>query len=377
MDYIVQHGPISRAQVAKMSGLSKQTVSELVLMLEEHGWVREVGIVQGKLGRTAVTYELNPEAGYVAVADIGGTQIKLGVADVSGKLLEEVRIPLAAEGQQVADQLLHGINDLLAKNGIRQDKLLQLVVGVPGVVDRQKKQVHHSPNLPALQGGWLEEQLRESLKTQVLLENEVNLATIGEQWKGKGQQHGSFIFVAMGTGIGMGVVLDGKLWRGARGFAGEIGYMPVLDTIDPMVKQRGALESVASGHAILTQYATLTGQPATSLPEVFALAEAGDAVALGVMDSVAMSCAKAIAATATVVDPEVCILGGSIGSRPEMLVRVQEWLGKMMDEPLPVEANHLGKSAGLFGAIALALQAVNSRYFSPQHTFGEVVIPSA
>ncbi|WP_166363141.1 ROK family transcriptional regulator [Pseudomonas akapageensis] len=367
MERIVRQGPISRAQVAKLTGLSKQTVSELVSMLEESGWVREVGSVQGKLGRTAITYELNPKAGYVAVCDLGGTHLKLGIADVSGHLIEETRSPLKDGGAQVEAQLLQGITGLLDKHAIDRSKLLQVVVGVPGVVDRKTRRVHHSPNLPALPGVDLEAALCSVLGAPVLLENEVNLAAVGELWRGRGQASESFIFVAMGTGIGMGVILDGKLWRGARGGAGEIGYMPVLnEDIDLEVKRHGPLETVSSGQAILRFYREFSGNPVDELPEIFDRAAAGDEVALLVIDKVARGCAKAIGATATVLDPQLCLLGGSVGGRPEMLERVRYWLADMMDDPLPVEACALGKKAGLIGALAIALQEVNGRHFSPQ-----------
>lgn len=367
MECIVRQGPISRAQVAKLTGLSKQTVSELVSMLEESGWVREVGSVQGKLGRTAITYELNPQAGYVAVCDLGGTQLKLGIADVSGHLIEETRSPLKDGGAQVEGQLLQGITDLLEKHNIERSKLLQVVVGVPGVVDRNTRCVHHCPNLPALPGADLEAALCRVLGVPVLLENEVNLAAVGELWRGRGQASESFIFVAMGTGIGMGVILDGKLWRGARGGAGEIGYMPVLnEDVDLEVRRHGPLETVSSGQAILRFYREFSGKRVDELPEIFDLAAAGDEVAQLAIDKVARGCAKAIGATATVLDPQLCLLGGSVGGRPEMLERVRYWLADMMDDPLPVEASALGKKAGLVGALAIALQAVNGRHFSPQ-----------
>ncbi|TDN63164.1 ROK family transcriptional regulator [Paraburkholderia sp. BL10I2N1] len=366
MDYIVRHGPISRAQVAKLSGLSKQTVSELVSMLEDRGWVREVGSVQGKLGRTAVTYELNPEAGYVGVADMGGTRLKLGIADVSGVLIEETRVPLKEGGARAAEQLSLGLGELLEKRGIERGKLLQVVVGVPGVVDRKTGTVHHSPNLPALPGD-LEATLRGVLGVPVLLENEVNLAAVGELSQGCGQNHESFIFVAVGTGIGMGVILDGRLWRGARGAAGEIGYMPVVsEDLGPEIKQHGALETVASGQAILRLYSETGGSPVEGVPEIFERAASGDAGAQKVIDKVAQGCATAIAATATVIDPELCILGGGIGGRPELLERVRYWLAQLMDCPVPIEACLLGKRAGLLGALAVALDEVNGRHFSPQ-----------
>jgi predicted NBD/HSP70 family sugar kinase len=102
------------------------------------------------------------------------------------------------------------------------------------------------------------------------------------------------------------------------------------------------------------------------LPEIFDLAAAGDEVAQQVIDKVARGCAKAIGATATVLDPQICLLGGSVGGRPEILERVRYWLADMMDDPLPVEACALGKKAGLLGALAIALQEVNGRHFSPQ-----------
>ncbi|ALR78127.1 ROK family transcriptional regulator [[Enterobacter] lignolyticus] len=367
MECIVRQGPISRAQVAKLTSLSKQTVSELVAMLEDSGWVQKVGSIQGKLGRTAITYELNPKAGYIAVADLGGTHMKLGLADVSGHLIEETRAPLEEGGARVTEQLLLGISELMEKHNIGRDKLLQVVAGVPGVVDRKTRLVHRSPNLPALPKIDLETTLRRLLGVPVMLENEVNLAAVGELWFGSGQGHENFIYVAMGTGIGMGVILENKLWRGTRGGAGEIGYMPMLhEEFDHDAKLHGPLEMVSSGLAIVNTYKALSDGHAASVPEVFDKAAQGDTIANQVIDKVARGCAKAIGASASVLDPELCLLGGSIGGRPEMLERIRYWLAEMMDEPVSLESSGLGKKAGLIGAIAIALQEVNGRYFSPQ-----------
>ena len=374
MECIVRSGPISRAKVAKETGLSKQTVSELVYKLEACGWVRGVGYLRGGVGRTAMAYELNPDAGYVAMCDLGGTQLKLGIANVAGQLLEESRVPLKDGGASVVAEIVASIDALIAKLGIDSGKLFQVVVGVPGVVDQKQGRVHHAPNLPQLPCNTLQADLGKALRVPVVLENEVNLAAIGEAWRGCGQGVESLIHVALGTGIGMGVILDGKLWRGARGAAGEIGYMPVLEaTQDPEVRRHGALESVASGQALLRQFNAGNDHKA-DMPQIFELAAAGNPHALQLIDQLAFGCAKAIAASAAVLDPALCVLGGTLGARPEIQQRVSHWLGQLMDEPLPLKPSQLGKQAGLVGALALALQEVHKRHFSPQHDFSQIAI---
>jgi glucokinase len=180
------------------------------------------------------------------------------------------------------------------------------------------------------------------------------MAALGEQRTGSGHEYRDFVFVAVGTGIGMGIVVNGNLCRGARGAAGEISYLPLgTDPFDPANQIRGALEEAVAGATIARRYEEATGER-VSVPVVFERAGAGDEHALAAIDDEAKHIALAVAAVGAVLDPEAVVLGGGVGSRTELLEPVRRWLGRLGAHAPIVKTSLLGHRAALIGAIAAA-----------------------
>lgn len=373
---ITTYGPISRASVAKMTGLSKQTVSEVVASLENDGWVQTVGRTEGNVGRRAVVYEIVPEAALVASVDLGGTKVRVALCNLAGAVVSEVVEPtVQTGGEAVVAQIGRIITDSAAETGMGADKVRVAVVGVPGVLDPATGHINLAPNIVGIDSVDFPVLLQERLGIEVLVENDVNLAALGEHWMTHQGDKDDLVFLSIGTGIGAGLVIGGQLVRGATGAAGEIGYLPFgADPFEPESLKVGALERMTATSAITGHYRELTGERKT-VPEVFEAAVAGDARAQEVLERAARYVARAIAAIAAVVDPACVVIGGSIGARDELIRIVEPEIQKCFPRPIPVEASVLGNHAALAGGTSIALSRLHIALFSGGLPGAEIVVP--
>jgi predicted NBD/HSP70 family sugar kinase len=228
LDHIRSSGPYSRADLARLSGLSKPTVSLALANLERAGLIQLAGQRTGLPGRTALLYEVRPEAGFVLGLDIGLRYLRGAVADLAGEVRARRSVPVHAK--TVADRVAELValaDELCAGAGITRAEIIQTVVGSPGVYDPQR-------NLMALTGGlpgWDRPEALAGLRTAfgpaLAIENDVDAAALAERALGVGQEADNFAFVHVGSGVGMGLVLGGRLHRGVHGVAGEIAFMPL------------------------------------------------------------------------------------------------------------------------------------------------------
>jgi predicted NBD/HSP70 family sugar kinase len=373
---IIHCGPISRASISKQTGLSKQTVSELVRILEEDGWVRETGRTSGHVGRTATTYELIPDSAFMAAVDLGGTKLRVAIVDLAGSVVEEVVTPTDPEGgHAVAAQIGSLVEMALREGGVDRSRLRQTVVGCPGVPDQKTGRIHFAPNIAGIDSFDFREAVAQATGTQVILENDVNLAVLGEQWLGAGQGIDHLAFIALGTGIGAGVIVNGSLLRGSTGGAGELGYLPFgADPFEAESLRVGAFERVTSTRRIRSAYETATGR-SLDVPAIFAAAAEGDAAAREVLDGVARQLARAVATLGAVIAPEVVILGGSIGARPEIIAATRAELARCFPFPIRIEASRLGNHAALSGAVAIGLTELHTVLFAQSAPGAVVTLP--
>ena len=240
-------------------------------------------------------------------------------------------------------------------------------MGSPGVFEPTRGAVTLAPNLPGWGRQGLVEALRDELGRHIGVENDVNLAAEGERWRGLGTDVGNFGFLSVGTGVGMGLVLDGKLYRGSSGAAGEVGYLPLGDDpYDPHVRRRGAFEEAVAGAGVVrsANQAGLTG-PLTP-KKVFALARKGDPAAGRVVEDEARRLALGLAAVLAVVDLELVILGGGIGGNADLLLApVERGLRALSPLRPRLVVSALGEDAVLQGAVATALGVAQRRLFDP------------
>jgi len=362
---ILSRGPTSRADMAKLTGLSKQTISEVVRELEEAGWLRPRGRTSGRLGRSAVTYEINAGAALAAAIDLGGTKIDAAVCDLTGNILaEEVEATRPRDGEALIEQLAGIVERLCARVGVAASALRLVVLGTPGVFHPETGRVDIAPNLPGL--GTLDPRARLAarLGVPVIIENDVNLAARGEQWRGHGAGLRDFVFIALGTGIGMGIIANGQLLRGARGAAGEIGYLPIGgDPYDPRGFTLGTFEYAAGSVAIASRYAGFGGDANATVRDIFSSFAEGETAAIAAIEETARLVAPAIAAVAATLDPELVILGGSIGVRDELVGAIRRLLPRCTPTPPRIEASSLGSRAALVGGLGVALSHMHDDLF--------------
>ncbi len=356
LQHIRQLGPCSRAELARMSGLSKPTVSLALANVERSGLVREAGQRTGVPGRSAVLYEIRPEAGYVLGLDIGRQYLRGAVADLTGDV--RARTALRTRASSASGRLteLIGLADeLCAQAGIQRQSIAQTVIGSPGVYDPRRNTITLAGEL----AGWgkpaVLAELRDAFGEQLVVENDVDAATLAERDQGHGRVAGTFAFVHVGTGIGMGLMIDGNLHRGVHGVAGEIAFMPISagQGSDPMdVKRRGTLEAAGSAAAVVRAARRAGMRGSVSARRVFAAAAAGDERAAAVVADEAELVARAVCAVVTVVDPELVVLGGGIGQAPGFAAVVTAELRKLAPVMPEVRVSALGTEAVVDGCLA-------------------------
>lgn len=366
------HGPISRPEVATATGLSKPTISLALADLERTGLVRTVGHRTGGTGRAAMLYEIHPEAGWVIGIDVGREWVRAALTGLAGDIVvrRDVRSRARSAGPLI-DQLDELVQELAGAAGITTDQVTYIVLGTPGVHDAEAHRLHLAPNLPGWSRPGVTRRLAERLPAPFLIENDIALAALGEQAHGLGADVASFVFLSIGTGIGMGVVLDGKLYRGSRGAAGEVAFLPVGEadplTHAPGARRHGMLESVlsASGLVATAKRYGMTGRLTTQ--RVYDAARDGDPIALRAVDYEAGNVSRALASVIAVLDPELVVIGGGLGRYGEdvLLDAVRLRLADMTPlSPPPVRLSALAGDATVLGALAIGLATAREIVFN-------------
>ncbi|TVT10626.1 ROK family transcriptional regulator [Amycolatopsis bartoniae] len=362
-------GPATRPQIAADTGLSKPTVGQALLDLEQHGLVRTAGRTISGPGRSAVVYEVNPAAGHVLGIDIGRGLIRVAVADLSGTVVARLDAPNRARS---AGALLQSVRataeDAVARAGLRMADVVSKVVSTPGVPDPREGTVRRAPNLPGWERKGLLNELSSALGPDVVVENDANLTAVGEYEAGAARGVDVFVCVTVGTGIGMGIVVDGALFRGAHGAAGEVGYLPYGWPPPDSPPREGMLESSAAGHSVV-EMAASRGLDVETAKDVFRLAREGDRRALAAVDEEATRLAFMVASVAAVIDPALVVLGGGIGKNTDLLA---EPLTRALTHATPLRPvivpGELGEEAALTGAIATALRTARDVVFARRGT---------
>ena len=362
LDTLRERRPVSRADLALRTGLSKPTVSAALRAFEQRGLVREYGRTTGRRGRSASLYDLVPESVLVVGIDIGARHVRAVVGELDGRAVDEFSLDLA---EPRASDVLSVVAEIGTRIRPLADRTELAVVGSPGVVDPATGRIGAAPNIADWEGVAAEPVLGEALGLRVRVENDVNLAALGEQARGAGASVESFAYLNIGSGLGAGIVLDGRLHRGARGAAGEVGFLPIGD--DPIrgsrLAQGGAMEARLSSRGLVESAEELAATTTTSVTrpfEVEALFEAarrGDPLGRAIVGRAAEEIAVCVAALTAVVDLELVLLGGGIGASEELLLPdVRAAAALLLPSPPRIERASLGDRAVGTGAIAVALE---------------------
>jgi predicted NBD/HSP70 family sugar kinase len=339
-----------------VSGLSKPTVSLALGNVERAGLVQAAGQRTGVPGRSALLYEIRPDAGLVLGLDIGHEYVRGALADLAGEV--RARSTLRARATSVRGRVaeLVRLADVLCNEaGIARSAITQTVIGSPGVYDPSRNAMALTGGLagwdrPAALAG-----LRAAFGESVLIENDVDAEALAERELGHGRNVNDFAFVHVGTGIGMGLVLGGQLRRGVHGVAGEIAFMPLSEgsgADESDARKRGELEAAAAAAAVVRAARKAGIRGPVTARRVFDAAARGDERAAAVVAGEARLVAKAICAVITVVDPELIVLGGGIGQAPGFADAVSGQLQTLAPVRPVVRVSALGSDAVVDGCLA-------------------------
>jgi predicted NBD/HSP70 family sugar kinase len=362
LDAIRTGAPISRAEISRRVGISKPTVSLALQSLLEAGLVREAADDPDGPSYGAVFFEPVPEAALVLGLDLGARFLRGAICDLGGEVRARRDVELVgADAAAVLDAFVSLRDSLVAGIGLAEDLIDTAVVGVPAVVELATGVVGLT-SVEGLDGMHFGDAAAERLGVPVIVENDTNLAAVGEQWLGVARGLEDFVFLSVGTGLGAGLVLRGEVHRGHNGAAGEVDLVSAGGGVD-VDPCAGALSGVARELA-----ATFAGPTVLSPPydprAVFGAARAGDALARAIVEEEARRIALHVVPIAAVADVALVVLGGGLGTNGDLLLEpVRKRLADWLPYPPRVEVSSLGEAAVLTGALAVGLRAALDNVF--------------
>ncbi|MBV9789016.1 MAG: ROK family transcriptional regulator [Chloroflexi bacterium] len=389
LQLIQSRGPISRKDVATISGLSPASVTGITGELIERGLVHEVGEAEGdgRAGRRAVLLRLNPHAGFVVGVKLATQSVDCVLTDLDANVLRAASTPLPDHGAAaqtayapatMIQVTIAAIEQLLSATQIARGRLLGIGIGVNGIVDSAKGISHFAPHY-----GWRNVPLADPIAAHfgipVYLENDARTLTIAEQWFGAARGVEHFAAIAVGYGIGAGVVTNGQIYRGALGGAGEFGHMVIQPDGPPCsCGRRGCIESLAAAPAMMRQIeaALAEGEPSVlaqierlSLRDVAAAADSGDDLAQRVLSTAGRWLGVGVASVVNILNPQLLIITGEA-------VQCGRWYFEPMETTLRAMAFdgladtltiHIEPAGNDMWARGAACVVLNALFTSPIH----------
>ncbi|WP_182904390.1 ROK family protein [Microbispora sp. H13382] len=369
LELLISRGPLTRAELGELTGLSKVTSGQLLARLETRGLVAAAGERPGGRGPNAALYGVNPSSAYVAGLEVLPDSVTAAVADITGMVVAQVTVD-PTEARDPVRIVHEAVQRACGTAGIELARLRCFVIGTRGVVDPVTGDVRYSVDLPTWHVGILAG-LRTLLGECVIIENDVNLAALAEQMYGAARGADDFVILWTGVGQGLGVMLGGRLHRGITGGAGEIGWLPVPGEPLPSAvtaPQTGSFQRLVGGEA-LRNLARAHGVAAADVrdPGVAGLVHA--AVAAGneaFVEDLAGRLAVGVAAVAVVLDPGLVVLGGDVGRAGgvHLAERVEEAVARVCPSRPTVVATGVEGNPVLMGAIVAALDRAREEVFS-------------
>jgi glucokinase-like ROK family protein len=359
-------GVVSRADIARQTGLSPSTVSSLVADLQTEGLVVErtdgdsTAGRQG--GRPPVMVALDRSAGTVVGIDFAHDHLRAALADLSYSVLaesyEESEVDTGAE--DALDTAARMVDGLLEESGVKPDRVLGVGMGLPGPIDRESGMVHSSSILPSWVGLHPAAEMEKRLNLPVHVDNDANVGALGESAFGVGRGSVMMVFLRLSSGIGAGLVLEGRPFRGAKGVAGEIGHV-LVDPDGSICRcgNRGCLETLVSGPALCEMVRRSHGQ--LTVTELLALAEEGDAGCQRVIADAGRVVGRALADLCNNINPDLVVIGGDLSAAGDLVLEpmreaVRRFAIAAAADDVQIMAGTLGDRASLLGALALAGQ---------------------
>jgi predicted NBD/HSP70 family sugar kinase len=377
LELLLARGPLTRAQIGEFTGLSKVTASQLLARLEERGLVEVVGAQAGGRGPNAALYAVVPASAYVAGIEVGPQGVTAGIADITGRIAAQVTAD--PNGANDPIKIVHNAVVKACRSAqVALSKLSAFVIGTPGVVDPHSGDVQFVFDLPAWHEGVLAG-LKTDLRRPVVIENDVNLAAIAERAYGVARDAEDFALMWFDRGIGLSVMLGGRLHRGTSGGAGEIGYLPVPGVPLP----DGVTDSVTWGTPSLAGgFASLVGADAvrelaeqhgvtgTHAVDCVRAAAATPATGGAFLDALATRISYGAASVNIVLDPGLVVLSGQLGRAggTELATRIEKAVTRISPTRPRVAVTEVEGNPVLRGALHAALEQAREEVFSSTTT---------
>jgi glucokinase-like ROK family protein len=381
MSCLQERAPLSRAQLADVTGLNKATVSSLVAQLLEHHYLREIGRGPSAAGRPGVLLELNPAAGTIIGLEFGVDFLLLLLTDFKAQPLwrREAKTGPDRRASTVIAQAGGLVEEAFARSRDLGLPVLGMGVGIPGLVDVEQGTVLFAPNL-----AWHDVALRDELQSRfgvpVYIDNDANTAALGQKYFGVARNSQNFVYLGAGVGLGGGIYIDGQLFRGQRGYAGEIGHTTLQeDGLPCACGNRGCWETLVSQTAVLdrvrravaagqvSRAASIAGDPdSVDIERVLRAAEEGDAVAVAALRETAYYLGIGVANLVNIFNPEMVVLGGILSRAGDILLPIIEQtlnertFNQLADKAQVKMASH-GFDACVTGGVALVLDRILSQ----------------
>ncbi|KAF3469827.1 ROK family transcriptional regulator [Streptomyces sp. Tu 3180] len=353
-------GSLTQAEIARTTGLSAATVSNIVRELKDGGTVEVTPTSAG--GRRARSVSLSGDAGIVIGVDFGHTHLRVAVGNLAHQVLAEESEPLdvdasSTQGFDRAEQL---VNRLIEATGVDRAKVAGVGLGVPGPIDVESGTLGSTAILPGWTGTRPAEELRGRLGVPVHVDNDANLGALGEMVWGSGRGVRDLAYIKVASGVGAGLVISGKIYRGPGGTAGEIGHI-TLDESGPVCRcgNRGCLETFTAARYVLPLLQPSHGTDLT-MEGVVRLARDGDPGCRRVIADVGRHIGMGVANLCNLLNPSRVVLGGDLAEAGELVLGpIRESVGRYAipsaARQLSVLPGALGGRAEVLGALALAL----------------------
>ena len=368
LDLLLEHGPLSRTRLGELTGLSKPTASQLLGRLEAAGLVVASGSSRGGPGPRAQLYAVNPRAGHVAGLDVTPTRVRAAIADITGRVVgeHELRTP-RRKGPDAVTDVVSALDGAATAAGLGTAELLRIAIGTPGAFDPDTRRLRYARHLPGWHDPDLLDRLGETTGVPVQVENDVNLAAVAELEVGRARGVDDFVLLWVDEGLGAAVVIGGRLYGGATGGAGEVGFLPLPGT--PLVRDvrrgnAGAFQELAGGPAVLA-LARSVGLRASSAPA--AVRRALDTRGGGdeLLATLGHRLAVGIASLVAVLDPALVVLSGSVAQAGGERLRavVAEEVASLAAGRPRLELADVREGPVLTGALHTALAAARDDVF--------------
>lgn len=375
VDLLKKKEPISRATIARITGLSRATVSSVINRLINEGLIKEVGLekIKENGGRKGILLELNPEAFYIIGVDLGTNNIIAVVTDLKANIKGKVSIPTEVyKGLPgVLSNLEYSINEVIKISGIEKEKIVGIGMAVAGLIDLSKGEVIFSPNF-----SWsnvpIKKLVEERINIPTYIDNCTRVMALGEITFGSALEKQNLLYVNVGYGVGSAIVIEGKVYQNIS----ELGHIPVMEDGPKCgCGKRGCLEAISSGSAIESRAKEFLEQDKLSLIQdicekekrpvsaeiVARAAKSGDRIAIKIFNEAGWYLGKGIATAVNLFSPELIVIGGGVSQAGDIFFQpIKEGFNhyalKDLAKKVEIIPSKLGLNAGVIGAVALVLK---------------------